>query len=203
MLEELCRNAMDRLCRDVCDAERRTPVRRGDVRQFTDFLPSRVLHNWKAVPLDALYRSHGMAHLTRQKAWVFFNEHDKVLVNAFLNDRYSGDIRAAMTAAGSFDSLWQQFTDFFNDRRNTLMDRQVKQITARRAELAKAGKHPQSHGGVANLLKVLTKTMHDQGSSITTIAKVQYTVCMQAGIFIPDDFLTDVLTASAIIGGDV
>lgn len=70
-------------------------------------------------------------------------------------------------------------------------------------ELAKRGKSPQSHGGVANLLKVLTKTMHDQGSSIYSIAKVQYAVCMQAGIFIPDEFLTDVLVANEIMqGGD-
>ena len=50
-------------------------------------------------------------------------------------------------------------------------------------------KTPQSHGGVANLLKVLTKTMEKQGSDITSIAKVQYAVCVQAGIYIPDEFV--------------
>lgn len=53
-------------------------------------------------------------------------------------------------------------------------------------------KTPQSHGGVANLLKVLTKTMENQGSDITSIAKVQYAVCAQAGIYIPDEFIRDV-----------
>ena len=51
---------------------------------------------------------------------------------------------------------------------------------------------PQSHGGVANLLKVLTKTMEKQGADITNIAKMQYAICKQAGIYIPDEFLTDV-----------
>ena len=55
-----------------------------------------------------------------------------------------------------------------------------------------------SHGGVANLLKVLTKTMTAQGSSIRTIAKVQYTICTQAGIYIPDEFVTDVLVGADI-----
>ena len=55
-----------------------------------------------------------------------------------------------------------------------------------------------SHGGVANLLKVLTKTMHEQGSSIRTIAKVQYAICTQAGIYVPDEFITDVLVAADI-----
>lgn len=73
------------------------------------------------------------------------------------------------------------------------------QIAERKSELTKEGKTPQSHGGVANLLKVLTKTMHEQGSTIVTIAKVQYAVCIQAGIYIPDEFLTDVLVAQEML----
>lgn len=49
-----------------------------------------------------------------------------------------------------------------------------------------------THGGVANLLKALTKTMEKQGSDITSIAKVQYAICIQAGIYIPDEFIRDV-----------
>ena len=55
-----------------------------------------------------------------------------------------------------------------------------------------ARKTPQSHGGVANLLKGLTKTMEKQGSDIASIAKVQYAICVQAGIYIPDEFIRDV-----------
>ena len=42
------------------------------------------------------------------------------------------------------------------------------------------------------MLKVLTKTMEKQGSDITSIAKVQYAICVQAGIYIPDEFIRDV-----------
>lgn len=58
---------------------------------------------------------------------------------------------------------------------------------------------PQSHGGVANLLKTLTKTMEKQGADIKNIAKVQYAVCIQAGIYIPDEFLMDVAIATDIL----
>ena len=49
-----------------------------------------------------------------------------------------------------------------------------------------------NQGGVANLLKVLTKTMERQGADIRSIAKVQYSICQQAGIMIPEEFIEDV-----------
>lgn len=52
------------------------------------------------------------------------------------------------------------------------------------------------HGSVASLLKVLTKTMTLQGSDIRNIAKMQYMICTQAGIYIPDEFITDVAVFS-------
>ena len=76
------------------------------------------------------------------------------------------------------------------------MEKTQDLVAKRTDELARMGKRPQSHGGVANLLKVLTKTMHERGTSIHTIARVQYTVCMQTGIYIPDEFLTDILVAA-------
>lgn len=52
-----------------------------------------------------------------------------------------------------------------------------------------------SYTGVASLLKILTKTMELQGAYISTIAEVQYSVCKQAGIDIPEEFITDTLGA--------
>ena len=49
-----------------------------------------------------------------------------------------------------------------------------------------------NQGGVANLLKVLTKTMERQGADIRSIAKVQYSICQQAGIMIPEEIIKDV-----------
>ena len=71
-------------------------------------------------------------------------------------------------------------------------------LNMKKVELARQGKLPQSHGGVANLLKLLTQTMKAQGANIKSIAKVQYTVCMQAGIYIPEEFITDVLVSANI-----
>ena len=71
-------------------------------------------------------------------------------------------------------------------------------LNLKTGELKRQGKLPQSHGGVANLLKVLTQTMKAQGSSIKTIAKVQYAICLQAGIMIPEEFVTDVLVSANI-----
>ena len=75
-------------------------------------------------------------------------------------------------------------------------------VTEAKKQIVENGKRPNSHGGMANLLKVLTKTMEKQGASIENIAKVQYTVCMQAGIYIPDEFIEDVAVALEVIGGE-
>lgn len=72
----------------------------------------------------------------------------------------------------------------------------IRKIHPEIKELKQISTH--SHGGVANLLRVLTKTMHEQGSTIRTIAKVQYAICLQAGIYVPEEFMTDVLTAADI-----
>ena len=74
-------------------------------------------------------------------------------------------------------------------------------ITEARKQIVENGKRPNSHGGVANLLKILTKTMEKQGASIENIAKVQYTICMQAGIYIPDEFIEDVAIALNVMEG--
>ena len=71
-------------------------------------------------------------------------------------------------------------------------------VAESKKQILKNGKRPNSHGGVANLLKVLTKTMEKQGADIRSIAKMQYTVCMQAGIYIPDEFIEDVAVALSI-----
>ena len=41
--------------------------------------------------------------------------------------------------------------------------------------------------------------MEKQGADIKSIAKVQYAVCMQAGIYIPDEFIEDVAVALTIV----
>ena len=122
----------------------------------------------------------------------------------YIDYRYDGSWIRAISENESFNDLMTGFKDYFSQRRKRFMDKTAEMITdgvnngtiKKRRSLT-----PSSHGGVANLLKVLTKTMHEQGSSIRTIAKVQYTICTQAGIFIPDEFITDVLVAADMVSG--
>lgn len=118
----------------------------------------------------------------------------------FLVDLYGGDIENAMKVSGNFKQLWDEFQIWFDSKRRDF--RMTFDITDSKKQILENGKRPLSHGGVANLLKTLTKTMEKQGSSIESIAKVQYTICMQAGIYIPDEFIEDVAVALSIEEGE-
>lgn len=128
-----------------------------------------------------------------------FMRNGDLLFRAFVKERFSGDLKAAILQAENFDGLFEQFTEWFKERKQRFMDKTAELIRQMRSDLKNVKQiSTHSHGGVANLLKVLTKTMHEQGSTIRTIAKVQYTVCLQAGIYVPEEFMTDVLTAADI-----
>ena len=121
------------------------------------------------------------------------------IAQTWINDRYSGDWKTAMRAYRNFDDFFDGFCEYFCERRNQFMAKTKEIIDKRSVDIGKIGKiHTSSHGGVANLLKILTKTMHEQGSSIRTIAKVQWSICTQAGIYVPEEFITDVLVADDI-----
>jgi len=203
MLEELCRSAMYHICRE---AEETAPlvVLKGQpwkkVNEFTDFFTrTSSFIFWPGALAEKAHRSHRGSDI--RKSWVWMNEHADALCMAYIAEK-GGDLQAVMRRAETFDALFQDFKTYFAERRQKFMEKTEASLAERNAELAKIGKTPQSHGGVANLLKVLTKTMHTQGSSIYSIAKVQYAICIQAGIYIPDEFLTDVLVAQEIMNGE-
>lgn len=111
------------------------------------------------------------------------------MINLFIAETYK-TMENAVRETDCFLELWSVFDSWFDDRRNKFMENMKTDIQEiRRISVRKT---PQSHGGVANLLKVLTKTMEKQGSDIASIAKVQYAICIQAGIYIPDEFIRDV-----------
>ena len=205
MLEELCRNSFYQACVEKKHKEglvylkgRQRPAKLLENFQIEPYLRQ----DWNFLPIQQFCGRGKRVGSEKRMAWVWFNEHANLIRDAYIEKEYGGDIGLAMMFAGSFDALFAEFRDYFSTRRKEFMEKTEKAMTVDKTALAKQGRPPQSHGGVANLLKVLTKTMHSQGSSIYSIAKVQYAVCVQAGIYIPEEFLTDVLVASEIMDGE-
>lgn len=200
MLEELCRHAFYEACKEITDRDMVRLKTDKRPRRYSGFYNGngRVGYHWDRLPVLQLSGrgSFGQKAANGRRAWNWFNEHENALRDHFIRERYRGSLETAMDECGTFDALFDEFLKYFSCRRDRFMEKTQDLVAKRTDELARMGKRPQSHGGVANLLKVLTKTMHERGTSIHTIARVQYTVCMQAGIYIPDEFLTDILVAA-------
>lgn len=131
----------------------------------------------------------GYRYFLKASCELYFEKHARQIISLFLSESYNS-IEDTILKTDCFLELWNVFERWFDDRRNKFMENMKADIEEiRRISVRKT---PQSHGGVANLLKVLTKTMEKQGSDIASIAKVQYAVCVQAGIYIPDEFIRDV-----------
>lgn len=138
----------------------------------------------------------GYTYFLHGKCENYFEEHSKEIVLVYLKS-CCGGIENAILNTKCFLELCTGFTEWFDERRKDFL----KEMDAAIAEIKKfqMSEKPQSHGGVANLLKVLTKTMEKQGADITNIAKLQYAVCVQAGIYIPDEFVQDVAVAMDVL----
>ena len=122
------------------------------------------------------------------------------LAKAFCNVTYGG-VMKAFEKTNHLYELWNAFEEWFEKWRKRTMDkisREIAEITKNASVQVGMKKKAAPVGAVANLLKVLTKTMEQQGADIKSIAKVQYTVCLQNGIYIPDEFLRDVAVALEI-----
>ena len=199
MLEELCKGTMYDICHKTVDSYPLVTLRgqQRKVSLFAPFFGNGYVYNWNALPLAKVGRER-KGSLSRL-AWVWFNEQSEAICYGYFQKRFNGNIERAMIYFDTFELLFDDFKNYFEERKKAVMEKTEQALQTRKAELARKGEKPQSYGGVANLLKVLAKTSIEQGSSIQTVAKVQYAVCMQAGIFIPDEFLTDVMTAMDIM----
>ena len=198
MVERVCENALNRLCRQVVERHNPPLVRlKGDKKNisanpFNDFVNSEF--GWFDTYLFGMSRWRAMCH---DKCVAFFDQKSSFLCLIFLTQKYDGDLESAMTQTGKFEVLYQEFLNWFDDKRREFQ--MQFNVSEAKKQMLENGKRPNSHGGVANLLKTLTKTMEKQGASIQSIAKVQYTVCMQAGIYIPDEFIEDVAVALSVM----
>lgn len=198
MVERVCKNALKHLCEPIVERYNPPLVRlKGDKKNistnpFNDFVNSEF--GWFDTYLFGMSRRRAMCH---DKCVAFFNQKSSFLCLIFLTQKYDGDLESAMTQTGKFEVLYQEFLNWFDDKRREFQ--MQFNVSEAKKQMLENGKRPNSHGGVANLLKTLTKTMEKQGASIQSIAKVQYTVCMQAGIYIPDEFIEDVAVALSVM----
>lgn len=122
-------------------------------------------------------------------------DHGEGMIKLFLVYTYKS-IENAILQTENLTQLWNEFLGWFDKWKEEYMSKVRAELTK---EIEKKtgvaiSKKPHSCGGVANLLRVLTKTMHEQGADIKSIAKMQYSVCLQQGVWLPDEFITDVAT---------
>lgn len=198
MVERVCENTLKRLCRQVVERHNPSLVRlKGDKKNisanpFKDFVNGEF--GWFDTYLIGMSRRRAMCH---DKCVAFFDKNAEIINRIFIKEKYYDDVEYAMFKTKDFMVLFQQFLIWFGDKRRKFQ--MEFNVSEAKKQMLENGKRPNSHGGVANLLKTLTKTMEKQGASIQSIAKVQYTVCMQAGIYIPDEFIEDVAVALSIM----
>lgn len=198
MVERVCENALKRLCRQVVERHNPPIVRlKGDMEDiptnpFKNFVDGEF--GWFNTYLVGMSKPRAMCH---DKCVAFFDKNAWQICTAFMREEYHGDVEYAMFKTMDFMVLFQKFLNWFADKRREFQ--MQFNVSEAKKQMLENGKRPNSHGGVANLLKTLTKTMEKQGASIQSIAKVQYTVCMQAGIYIPDEFIEDVAVALSIM----
>ena len=201
MVERICENALKSFCRQVVESHNPPTVRlKGDTTEcppnpYNNFVNGEF--GWFDTYIFGMYKRRKMCH---DKCVAFFDKKSSILCLVFLTQKYNGDMESAMTKTGEFAVLYQEFLNWFDEKRR---DFQMNfNVSEAKKQVLENGKRPNSHGGVANLLKTLTKTMEKQGASIQSIAKVQYMVCMQAGIYIPDEFIEDVAVALSVLDGN-
>lgn len=201
MLERVCENSLKRLCRPIVEAHNPPKVRlKGDTKEYPpnpykDFVNGEF--GWFDTYLVRMSKPRAICH---DKCVAFFDKNAWQICTAFMREEYHGDVEYAMFKTMDFMVLFQKFLNWFADKRREFQ--MQFNVSEAKKQMLENGKRPNSHGGVANLLKTLTKTMEKQGASIQSIAKVQYTVCMQAGIYIPDEFIEDVAVALSIMDGN-
>lgn len=200
MLEQYCHETLRNACRDIVYNHSIPLVRlKTDKAEYSDNPYKDFLGEYHYLYMRSVYDwGRGKRSKSHNLCRKYFDENSINITFSFFCDLYNGKIENAMNQTGCFKYLKNEFQSWFDNKRKEF--RMTFDITDSKKQILENGKHPNSHGGVANLLKVLTNTMKKQGTSIENIAKVQYTICMQAGIYIPDEFIEDVAVALHIEG---
>lgn len=194
-IERICVNEFRNMAKKVFDekCEKKLVYIKGEQPKENEF--DRKFENYFQGSYWYLYSwnngrsGRGYKYFLKGKCERYFESNSEKFILNFLSETYV-DIETAILRTDCFLGLSREFEEWFNQRRVKFMKKMDTDIQKWKGEISQ--RKPQSHGGVANLLKVLTQTMEKQGADIRNIAKVQYAVCIQAGIYIPDDFIRDV-----------
>lgn len=198
MFEQICACELQELCISVVNRNKIPVVRlKGAAYEIEENPYQNFMDVSRMYPTLKYYAKRSM---TFRKTVDFFEDNALIIIGFFFKERYGGKTRNAMDKEKLFSNLVSKFFDWFSDKRREFQ--MQFNVSEAKKQILESGKRPNSHGGVANLLKTLTKTMEKQGASIQSIAKVQYTVCMQAGIYIPDEFIEDVAVALSVLDGN-
>lgn len=196
MLEQICRDDLRNMCREVID-KYKTPLVR--LKMSTEGKRLNPYEDFISDPLSwfSVYSpwNRRKARISLDKSVVFFENRSPEICKAFVADAYGGNIEIAMDKTKDFEVLYHKFLMWFGDKRR---DFRMDFTGESEKRVSRNSRSQNPHGGVANLLKVLTKTMEKQGADIRSIARVQYAICIQAGIYIPDEFIEDVAVALSV-----
>lgn len=196
MIESYCRYEMFEQCKRVTG--QKPLVRLKDshevIWEFEQFFSG--MSGFGIIMDNREFRNRRERDMTFRKAVGILSRNGKHIGDAWIREVYNGDWLDAIRKHYNFNEFFADFEKWFAEKRRKFMDKTAEMILAIRPDIKDIKLiKTNSHGGVANLLKVLTKTMNEQGSTIQSIAKMQFCVCTQAGIYLPDEFITDVLTA--------
>ena len=180
MLEEQCRGVFEIACQEVIDRNTQLVRLKGwpkPKNEFENYFKwDDKFYTWDGWLVKKVSDSR-KDNIIRD-AFLYF-VHGEKLRDAYIKQKY-GDLETAMRQTGKFSVLFNTFLEDFAYRRNKFMEQTNDLLNLKTGELKRQGKLPQSHGG---------------------IAKVQYTICIQAGIYIPEEFVTDVLVSANIEKG--
>lgn len=172
MLEQYCCESLRNMCCDVVDKhdkpriKRRTDKTEYPENPYKDFFGD---YDFIYSPSACVW-GRGRRKISHELAREWSDIHSPDLETLFFRDLYAENIETAMNHTKNFENLWNQFLSWFDRKRRDF--RMTFNITDSKKQILENGKRPNSHGGVANLLKVLTKTMEKRGSSIENIAKM-------------------------------
>ena len=138
----------------------------------------------------------------RYKCEKYFKDHIGDLATHACIGTY-GSVKTALLKTSTWIELWNDFEDWFQGKREVFMEKTNELISQimnnSKVAVGKKGKAAPV-GAVANLCKELRRTMELQGADIRSIAKVEYALCVQNGLYIPDEFLLDVAVALDVEG---